>query len=384
MKKIYLGLPLAVMSIVTGSNASSLQDALSNGKVNGALQAYYFASDKDSGTDNDILTLGLDISYETAEVNGFGAKTTFQSASSPFVDEEGKAGRKSNMWGSGAQLSEAFLSYSHIKTNAQIGRMYFLSPLLSGSGSRVNKESFQGITVTNKDITDTTVNLAYMNKFQARTDGKGNIGKFTKTFKTAASPWSFMLDDGAYTASIINKSLKNLTLTAAYIDAIDAFKTAYIEAGYKFDNYSMSTQYYDSKEEGQKSGKLFGVQGTASFGPVSFTAAYTTTGDDADVIPGLGNGADLAYTWSEVFAYQYAANQDSTKFLAKYKINEATYVSAAYLEEDGVDYKKDYTDLVIGYKFFGELKGLDLKIAYEMGSKDAKDDELRVRLNYTF
>lgn len=384
MKKFYLSLILVLLSVTTTSNASTLEESIKNGKVNGALQAYYFAREKENGTDNDILTLGLDISYETADYNGFTAKTTFQSSSSPWVDEDGKSGRKSNMWGSGAQLSEAFLSYSFENTSVKIGRMYFWSPLLGGSGSRVNKEAFQGITVTNKDISDTSITLAYMNKFQARTDGKGNIGKFTKTFKTAATPWAFELNDGAYTINIKNKSLKNLTLIASYVDAIDAFKTSYLEALYNFSNYSISTQYYNSKEESKNNGRLFGIQGTASFDSLSFIAAYTTTADDVDVIPGLGNGADLAYTWSEALAYQYAADLDSTKILAKYKINSAAYVSAAYLEEDGSDYKKGFTNFVVGYKFSGSLKGLDLKAAYEIGSKDNEDDELRVRLNYKF
>lgn len=384
MKKNYLSLTLVLLSIATISNASTLQDTLSNGKISGALQAYYFARDKNLGTDNDILTLGLDISYESINYNGFSAKTTFQSASSPWVNEDGKAGRKSNMWGSGTQLSEAYLSYGTVNTSAQIGRMYFLSPLLGGSGSRVNKEAFQGLTLTNSDLPDTKLTFAYMNKFQSRTDGKGNFGKFTKTFKTAAVPWAFELEDGAYTFALKNESIENLILSVAYVDAVDAFETTYLEAIYKFSNYSISTQYYDSQEDGQKSGDLFGIEGTATFGPLSFTAAYTTTGNNADVIPGLGNGADLAYTWSEAFAYQYAANLDSTKFLAKYKINSAAYVSAAYLEEDGAAYKKGFTNLVAGYKFSGSLKGLDLKTAYEIGTKDNQDDELRVRLNYTF
>lgn len=384
MKKAYLSLAILAIASYTVSNASTLEEAIKNGKVNGTLQAYYFSREKENGTDNDILTLGLDISYETANYNGFTAKTTFQSASSPWVDQDGKDARKSNMWGSGAQLSEAYLSYTIANTSAQIGRMYFWSPVLGGSGSRVNKEAFQGLTLSNSDIPDTKLTFAYMNKFQSRTDGEGNIGKFTKTFKIAAAPWAFELDDGAYTVSLKNRSIENLTLSASYVDAIDAFETTYLEANYKFSNYSISTQYYDSQQDGQESGELFGIQGTALFGPLSFTAAYTTTGDDADVIPGLGNGADLAYTWSEALAYQYAADLDSTKVLAKYKINNAMYVSAAYLEEDGADYKKGFTNFVAGYKFSGSLKGLDLKAAYEIGSKDNEDDELRVRLNYKF
>lgn len=385
MKTIKLSIAsLAIMSVVSTSSATSLEEVFKNGKVSGVIQSYYFARDKDSGTDNDIMTLGFDLSYETARYNGFGLKTTFQSASSPWADEAAKTARKSNMYGSGGELSELYLSYSIDNTLAKVGRMYFWSPTLGGSGSRVTKEAFQGIVVKNSDISDTTLTLAYMNKFQRRTDSNGGIGKFTKTFTTAASPWAFELNDGAYAIAVKNKSIKNLILTTAYVDAVDAFKTAYFEAAYKFNNIGIATQYYDSEEEGKDGGNLFGIKADVTFGPINLLAAYTTTDDTEDVIPGVGNGADMAYTWSEVFAYQYDKDQDSYKVAAKYKINPNASIGTSYVNEDGPGYERAYTAIKGSYSFDGELKGLNIKAAYEMGSKDAKDNELRVRLNYKF
>ncbi|WP_075179616.1 OprD family outer membrane porin [Neptunomonas phycophila] len=380
---------IAAASVLTSAHtyadssdeASSLREAIQQGTVSGAFQGYYFARDKASGKDNEIATLGFDLSYQTATLNGFGFKSTFQYTTSPWANNEAKSARRSNMYGSGAQLSEAYLSYGVNKTQAQLGRMYFWSPLLGGSGSRVTKEAFQGVTLVNKDLSNTTLTFAYMDKFQSRTDGNGDIGKFTETFKTAGAPWAFELDDGAYTLAIKNASFDNLTLTAAYVNALDAFETAYFESAYSIGHFGVAAQYYTSQQDSEQRSDLFGIKGDATFGPLNLTLAYTTTDDDADVIPGVGNGADLAYTWSEVFAYQYQAGQDSTKLAAKYKIDSNAYVGASYLLEDGKGYERAYTALTGGYQF---SDAFGVTAAFEMGSKDAKDDELRVRANYTF
>jgi imipenem/basic amino acid-specific outer membrane pore len=381
---------LAALSVLTAldasaatsqSEAANLSDAFKNGTVNGVFQAYYFARDKASGKDNEIATLGFDLSYQTATYQGFGFKSTLQYTTSPWANEEAKTARRNNMYGSGAQLSEAYISYGFNNTKAQLGRMYFWSPLMGGSGSRVTKEAFQGLSLVNSDLANTDITFAYMNKFQARTDGNGDIGEFSKTFKSAAAPWAFDLDDGAYTLALKNRSIENLVLTAAYIDALDAFETAYFETNYTFNNFGISAQYYTSKQDNEPRSDLFGVQGDAAFGPLSLTLAYTTVDDDADVIPGVGNGADLAYTWSEVFAYQYQAGQDSTKVAAKYEIGSNAYVGASYLIEDGKGYERAFTALTGGYQFSDDFS---VTAAFEMGSKDAEDDELRVRANYKF
>lgn len=392
MKTINLSIAAIVaMSIVSTTNASSLEEALKNGKISGAIQAYNFSRNygkNSSNKDAQITTLGLDLSYGTGKINGFGAKTTFQFASSPWANETAKNSRyKGDMWGSGAQLSELYLSYERGNTSGKIGRQYFWSPVLGGSGSRVNKESFQGISIVNTDLPDTTLTLAYMNKMQSRTDGEGNIGEFNDTF----TGWlGGEHEDGAYTIALTNKSIENLTLTAAYADAIDVFHTSYFEAAYSLDNYGLAAQYYNSEREGFDDIGLIGIKATASFGPLDLLAAYVTVEDEQNsgyyaLIPGVGNGADLAYTWSEIFSDQYVVDQDSYKLAATYNINSNAYIGTSYVNEEGPTYEKGYTAIKGSYTFTsGGLKNLNLWAAYEMGSQDAKDDGLRVKLNYTF
>ena len=381
MTKLSLSLSACLVLLSTQAfSADSIEDALKNGKVSGAVQAYNFSRNVDGGNDYQITTLNLDLSYETARINGFGAKATFQVATSPGANQTAKDARSGDMYGSGSQLSEMYLSYAAGNTTVQAGRMYFWSPLLGGSGSRPTKEAFQGVSIVNTDLDDTTVTLAYMNRMQSRTDGNGNIGEFTKTF----TGWDgSVLEDGAYTVALTNKSVKNLTLTAAYLDAIDAYKTAYLEGAYKFSTWGLSSQYFYSKQEADEATNLMGVQATTSVGSIDLLAAYVTVDDADGVIPGAGNGADLAYTWSEIFADQYRADQDSFKLQAVYKINKDANIGMSYVNEDDKanNKKYGYTALKGSYNI---TKAFNIWAAYEMGSQDAKNDGARIKLNYTF
>lgn len=97
---------IMVMGLTSyASAADTLADAFTKGKVTGAIQAYYWNRDL-GATNADIFTTGLDLSYETAQFNGFGMKVTFQSSASPFVDVDGKNMFQDEMYASGAGLSE--------------------------------------------------------------------------------------------------------------------------------------------------------------------------------------------------------------------------------------------------------------------------------------
>ncbi|MDC0932788.1 OprD family outer membrane porin [Arcobacteraceae bacterium] len=375
MEKLRLSMVvMATLSVVSTTNANSLKDALENGKVSGKFQAYNFGNKNVSGKkDYDITTLGFDLSYETLRINGFGGKATFQSATSPWVDSDAKVGAAGDMWGSGGQLSELYLSYKIAETTAQIGRMYLSSTLIASSSSRVNTQSYQGIMLSSNDLPDTNVKLAYVNKYQNRTDSEGNFGTFDNVG-----------DDGAYVISVKNKSIKDLTLTTAYLDYIDSFTTTYLEAAYDLDNYRFSTQYFTSEKENEDRGYLIGIKGTATFDSVDLEAAYVTVDDAANVVSGLGGGTDLAYTWSEVFANQYVAGQDSYRVLATYNINPQGSIGTSYVYQDGIDYTTAYTALIGNYKFSGNFDGLSLYASYEVGSKDSDERASRIKLNYAF
>lgn len=378
-------------TIAIGSSAcaaDSLADAFNEAKVSGAIQAYYWTRENNVKKDADIMNFGLDLSYETSRFHGFGLKATVQSSSSPFIDNDAKEVFKGDMHGSGASLSEAYLSYAIGKTTAQVGRMYFATPLIYGSGSRINKEAFEGALITNSDLPDTKVTLGYVNKMQNRTDGNGNFGKFSKL---NFANWQGDLKDGAYTLVVENSSLPYTNLTFAYLDAEDLLKTSYAEASFKKDIFGLAAQYYYSDVDANAdSSDLFGVKGTVQLGKLGLFAAYSTTGDYY-VRAGLGNGADYAFTTSTIIGDVYSANNDTYKVGASYELTSALNVAAHYLlvDRDKKDEKYSYTNFSANYKFSGELKGLSAALIYDVAGKDKEkdglqDEELRLNLTYSF
>lgn len=356
--------------------ADTLADAFKDGKVNGVIQAYYWQRDK--GTDADILNFGLDLSYETAKYNGFGFKATLQTSSSPFADKDAKTVFNGDMWASGAQLSESYLSYTNDKTTAKIGRMYMATPLVYGSGSRMNREAFEGMMITNTNLPDTTLTVAYVQKMQTRTDGNGNFGKFSKTFA-----W-YDVNDGAYTAVLENSSIKNLNITLAYLNAVDLVEVAYAEAVYKIGMIGLGAQYYYSEQDGHDDTNLFGIKADVSFNGATIYASYTKANDAGYVISGLGNGADYAYTSSPILSDSYVANTKAYQIGAKYAIMKNTNVGANYTVTDDDINKYSYLGFTADYSFTGALKGLNAAVLFDDQGKDGDDKELRLNITYAF
>ena len=403
MKFAKLSLAAIVVAGLTSSSfaADTLADAFKDGKMSGELKAYYFT--KDNGTkDADIFTTGATLSYKTAPLYGFTLGLTAQSAASPVADDDGKAMFNSSMYGSGAVLSESYIAYSLGKTTAMVGRMYLDTPLVASSGSRVIKESFEGAAIINTDLPNTTLIAGYVQKFQSRTDKKGNTGKFTKNFTTQSGP-NVDIDDGAYTLAAINKSITGLTLTAAY-EYADAFLAGavdggvhigYAEALYKGKagevGYTLGLQDYYNKIDDSKtidnSINAYGIKAGLSYKGINGTVAFSQVSDDnvaaGAVLSGLGNGADLLYTDSSISSPGY--DRDTKAYLVdvNYDINAAANVGASYVETDNSK-TVSYSSLYGLYKFDGALKGLSLKAQYEDIGKDADGSNLWFKANYKF
>lgn len=377
MKLAKLSLVAIIAMGTAAFAADTLADAFKNGKVSGVAQAYYW--DRDKGTDANIMNFGLDLSYETARFNGFALKSTFQSSSSPFADTDAKTVYASDMYGSGAQLSEVYISYVNNKTTAQIGRMYFATPLIYGSGSRMNRESFEGALLTNADLPNTTIMLGYVQKMQTRTDGDGNFGTFTNTFD-----WQGDVKDGAYTLVVNNTSIPNVDLTLAYLDAVNLMKVGYAEATYKQKMFGLGAQYYYSERENSDDTSLVGIKADVTFGKANIMVAYTKADDANYVYAGLGNGADYAYTGSPILSDSYVANTKAYKIGASYAITDAINLGANYVVTDDKVNEYSYTSFTASYAFDGALKGLSTAVIYDDQGKDGNDKELRINATYSF
>ncbi|QKJ26233.1 outer membrane porin, OprD family [Aliarcobacter cibarius] len=287
---------LSLTSLVTSMSADNLSDAFTNGKIKGEIKSIYSSSNflGKSNTDN-ISTVGGSLGYITSDFYGFSAGATFQA--SHVIDDRNKNNVfKNDLDASGAVLSEAYLNYKLSNTSVKAGRQFIYTPLVSSaingrSSESLVKDSFEAYLITNTDIPNTTITAGYVDKYQDKTDGKTNIGKFED------------FEDGAYTLYVKNNSIENLELQAQYLN-VDAKKAnsdrdnVYLQADYKIAAHTLSAQYLLSKDESKGSakedGQLFGVKAKGPLGidKLGYVVAFSSSTKDGDVNSGIGSGTD--------------------------------------------------------------------------------------------
>jgi hypothetical protein len=171
---------MTVGALTSMNAADTLADAFKNGKTTGTLEAWYWDRDMQAGnTHDDILNVGLKLSYTTDTFHGFFMGATLQTSNSPFASSVDKTFFKANEYGPGAILSEAYLGYKMDKTVAKIGRQYIATPLIASSPNRIIKQSFEGATLVNTNLPQTMLFAGYVNKYQNRTDLNGGMAEFS-------------------------------------------------------------------------------------------------------------------------------------------------------------------------------------------------------------
>ena len=324
MKKItQLGIVASLMLVSTQSfSADTLASAFESGKVSGEIKSQYFqkeVADKKVSVWNN----GGNLSYVTGDFYGFKSGVTFQAASVTASDlDNAPTAYNKDQNVSGAILSQAYLQYSVANTSAKVGRQYISTPLVEGSGSRMFKESFEGLVISNTDISNTTIVAAYVDKEQYRT----NIASGGTDVK-AVSDFE-QVQDGAYTVYANNKSIKDLTVDAQYAlinsntNATDNTKAFYAAGSYNINPFTIETQTYqtDNGDTTNSKGSAYGINLLANFDKLSLGAAYSTIDNDANIVPGIGNGADYLYTGPWIYGGVYDADTDAYKLSAGYKI----------------------------------------------------------------
>ena len=398
MKLAKLSLAAIVVAGLTTSSfaADSLEGAFKEGKVSGELKAYYFT--KDNGTtDADIFTSGLTLGYKTGSLYGFSLGLTAQASASPFADVDGKNMFEGSMYGPGAVLSEVYVAYNLKNTTVMVGRMFLDTPLVASSGSRIVRDAFEGAAVINTDLPNTTLIAGYVQKHQDRTSGTDwAIGEFSRTFALGSIAATPELKDGGYTLAAINKSVAGLTLTAAYADAVDIVKIAYLEGLYEGKageiGYNLAGQYYYNKFDNgvEDTINVYALKAGVSFKGINAYAAYSKVSDDAvavgGVVSGLGNGADLLYTGAVIAGADYSPDAKAYAIDVNYDVTAAANVGVRYVDvkNDSSDYENTYTSVYAAYKCEGALKGLKVSAEYETRGKDADGDDLWLKAGYKF
>lgn len=388
MAKVSISFFLALAIAQSSFAQSSLSDALINAKISGEARVFYFDRDKKTSHE-DIVATGISLNYETLDYYGFKVGTTLQSAINPWANRASKNMFINDMTTEGARLSQGYLDYTLLNTSLRVGRTFLSTPLVAGSGSRLIRESFEGVHITNKDISDTTLGFVYVDKFQARTDKRGDIGNFDK------------YKDGVYSVYIKNSSITNLNLISSFAKIDDYIKDNsnldiyYAEAIYKNAlaslNYDLNAQYWLNKYNHQNIDKIDGYALKLGLNYYDFSSylAYSKISDDKvaikQLLHGVGNGSDTIYTNSLISSYNYDPNMEAFALNLEYKLSSIFKVGTIYTYTDIETMKKvSYSGVYTNMDFNSLLKGLSSVVQYEKLGIDKKGNELRVKLFYKF
>jgi len=394
---------MVVAGLATSSFAAdTLADAFAKGKVSGELRAWYFDRDfaKNPATaaaytaatkqDADIFNTGLVLGYVTDSFMGFSMGATMQSSFAPFADKDAKADFNSDMYGSGAVLSEAYVAYTMKNTAVKVGRQFITTPLVAGSGSRMIKQSFEAALITNTDIPNTTLAAGVVTKYQNRTDGAGNVAKFNELTAN---------HDYAYTILAINKSIPGVTLTGQWAQIENTLDDYYVEAAYAGTaagfTYGLAANYlatsYDVSTAAGDKGTMYGAKVSMGMGNLNGYVAYSVIDDERDITLGLGGGAQPLFAKG----YQYTAStakadSKSMSLDLNYNFKEiglltgARYTTVDFDANPAASDEAAYLDLYAIYSFSGALKGLSADLSYENMSKDLDGKEVWFKANYKF
>ena len=385
---------LSAITLMTSNLfAGDLSDAFKNGKIKGELKSYYFQEKQSDTGSSSIFHNGGSINYLTGNYYGFNLGSTFQASSVSNIDGTNRFTEDEDA--SGAVLSELFVSYTKGNSSVKVGRQYIGTPLIAGSGSRMIRQSFQGYTFTNKDLPNTSISLIYVDRFQGRTDNNGNTGNFVKTFITNSpysnSPYSYTLEKGAYSIYLENTSIKDLDINAQYVDAIDNFKTVYLDSTYNLGNFSATGQYIGTKFDDNKAdGNFIALKLGTKINAFTINAAVSKNISNGNVESGLGYGADTSLTANEIYGgvFSYINGAKAYKLDVGTKIDKVG-INLAYVYTDLENNKSNdkETDITVSYDVNKNLK-INLLHAIVDGTEDYSrpkaDSETRIKIQYTF
>jgi len=374
VNKLSLSL-VAALAVFNTANANSLSEAFSNGKISGELKSQFYQKENNNSKTVSIWTNGINLSYNTADYNGFTSGVTFQGASVGTEDlDENLNAYDADQNVSGSVLSQVFIEYKKDNTTAKVGRQYLATPLIASSGSRIFKESFQAAILTNTDIKDTSISLMYVDKYQGRTDGNEGAPSFEK------------LGDGVFSIYATNNSIKNLSLAGQYVNAKDLVANNtkdvsiyYLNAEYDFNTFKLGAQYYGSDDDGaaNNDGNAFAVKASTTIADISLAASYSEVSEDGGVDAWhLGNGADYIYTWSWYEGSRYSADMKATKLEAGYKFTDKLSANIMHISwKTGTSDTTKETDLIVDYKVTK-----DLSLRWLHGQFDNSGNEYRSRI----
>ncbi len=159
IKKSALSMAIAMAAVSAPSmSAETITEALKEGDVKLSFRMRYEEVDVD-GNDVDLTSLKTRLTYTSAEYEGFSGLIEVDDVTHLGDDDGGVADPE------GTEVNQAYLSYTFSDTTVKYGRQRILldnQRFVGGVGFRQNEQTYDGLTVVNKSLPDTTLFAAHI------------------------------------------------------------------------------------------------------------------------------------------------------------------------------------------------------------------------------
>jgi hypothetical protein len=360
LNKNYIAL-VAASAICMSANATTLQEALSGGKIKGEVRSFTVMSSYTDRTEvgpyNNAKSsaVALQLAYKTADYKGFSAEVGFQTSHNLGLENSNSKTadapkfyneNESRITQEGSNLYLGNLSYNTGKTEIKVGRQLISTTLMSYSNSNPLVDTFSGLSIVSKYIPDTEIKFYALKEWIERYSTKDS-SRITHWKKPTLSLY------------VKNTSIKNLTLEGQYLGVRDEvgnptdapvatngpYKTYFGAFDYKLPvgmPLSIGSFYavadYDStvstgapKLLDKNDTHMYGIKLGGKIGETAFKVAYTRVGDDGDYIGTLGHVPNFfKYNGGQMFTDNYYAGMSSTSLMLIPKLIPHVFTLFAY------------------------------------------------------
>ncbi|WP_428738846.1 OprD family outer membrane porin [Sulfurimonas sp.] len=388
-KRQLKGNMMEVYNVLPGK-ADNLVDAIADGVFYGRLRANSFKWDWKNETaktkDNKALGLGGSMIYKTASFEGFSATAGMYFSTSPFfnMDQDeidfAKAGKDTvSRYNVSTQdnytlavLGQAYLQYDFDKTSIKAGRQIFESFLTKSNDTKMIPNTFDGISVVNQNLPQTTLRGAYFWRQKLRDHATAHD---VITFKDKdGNSWNNNDDSAIHkglnftnfkgdtnhdliVVDMRNKSIKNLQVDVTYASVPSVISSLTGEVNYQInlgDGYSLTPgvrymQQMDNgggeiggaslsgainatngvangyKDGGSLDSSLYMARLTLANGPLKAQVAYSAVEDAGDIVAPWRGFPTGGYTRA-MAQYNWRANTKTTAAEVKYDFGKAKLV----------------------------------------------------------
>jgi len=265
MRKLGVGLSLALLAVSGVSAADNLEEAFKNAKTSGQIRAFYIDRTYSGLLENNrnSLAIGGSLGLETDPIKGLSLGLKFYTTNGINLHDGGKssANYDPSLYGddfdSYSMLGEAYLKYCFCdtgltNTTITIGRQKLNTPLAGADDARMLPNFFEAAVLVNEDIKDTTLIAAHVIKEAVGTFGNvygapsqlslqsgyglgyklGTNGNFTDMGKIALGESADT--DGVSAVAAIYNGIAGLKLQAWDYYAHDILNAIYLQGDYGF------------------------------------------------------------------------------------------------------------------------------------------------------